>query len=367
MPGHLLLLSLALLVSAFGPSLVLSLPGSELPEPSFAPAAAFTFESAALVSTSTLSIAAEPTGTPTRQPTKSPSPLRPTNTPSPTPVPPTPTHSFARFTDTPTRVSNTPSLTPLSPTPTYYFLRFTATPMRSTRTPQPTSTPARPTGDLVLLPDLRMLPPADFTIETTSGNIRLLRLTNYIMNWGPGRLEILGVSDPVSQRTVVTQHLYRANETFTNRPAGIFVFHPSHDHWHLENFARYEVWSLTSEGVLNENVALAAKVSYCLRDTGRSTLPGAPANPLYLECLDKLQGISVGWIDSYEYDIPDQTVDITALADGVYAVRCIVDPGDLFLETNESNNTSLSYIHITGDTVRQVDRQEALTLINAAQ
>lgn len=367
MPGHLLLLSLALLVSAFGPSLVLSLPGSERPEPSFAPAAAFTFESAALVSTSTLSIAAEPTGTPTRQPTKSPSPLRPTNTPSPTPVPPTPTHSFARFTDTPTRVQNIPSPTPVSPTPTYYFLRFTATPTRGTRTPQPTSAPARPTGDFVLLPDLRMLPPADFTIETTPDNIRLLRLTNYIMNWGPGQLEILGVSDPVSQRTVVTQHLYRVNGTFTNRPAGIFVFHPSHDHWHLENFARYEIWSLTSEGVLNENVALAAKVSYCLRDTGRSTLPGAPANPLYLECLDKLQGISVGWIDSYEYDIPDQTVDITALADGVYAVRCIVDPGDLFLETNENNNTSLSYIHITGDTVRQVDRQEALTLINAAQ
>lgn len=212
-----------------------------------------------------------------------------------------------------------------------------------------------------------MLPPADFTIETTPENTRLLRLTNYIMNWGPGRLEILGESDHVTQRTVVTQHVYRANGTFTNHPAGIFVFHPAHDHWHLENFARYEVWSLNPEGGLLENVALAAKVSYCLRDTGRSTLPGTPAEPLYVECLNKLQGINIGWIDSYEYDIPDQTVDITALADGVYAVRCIVDPGDLFLEANEKNNTSLSYIHITGDTVQEVDRDQAIALLDAVQ
>lgn len=321
------LLTLALLLAACGPSPLPPLPRIE-------PTAL------ALAPTSPPTITPEMTATQTRPPTNTPVPTRATSTPSSTPVP---------------------------PTPTSYPVRLTATPTRGTRTPRPTRELVRPTSDLTaLLPDLRMLPPADFMIETTPENTRLLRLTNYIMNWGPGRLEILGESDPVSQRTVVTQHVYRANGSYAERPAGIFIFHPAHDHWHLENFARYEVWSLTPQGELDERVALAAKVSYCLRDTGRSTLKGTPPDPLYVECLNKLQGINIGWIDSYEYDIPDQTVDISALQDGVYAVRCIVDPGDLFLEANENNNTSLSYIHITGGTVQELEPEEAIAELDAA-
>lgn len=293
-------------------------------------------------------------------------------TPSVTPtnilqLTPLPTRTPTRTT-IPTRVTSTPTPTPISPTPTYYFVRFTATPTRDTRTPRPTQPLARATVDLSpLLPDLRMLPPADFMIETTPDGTRLLRLTNYIMNWGPGRLEVMGVSDAVTQRTVVTQHIYRGNGLYEKRPAGIFIFHPAHNHWHLENFARYEVWSLTPGGEPDTQVALSAKVSYCLRDTGRSTLASAPQNPRYTECLDKTQGISTGWIDSYEFDIPDQTVDVSSLADGVYLVRCVVDPGDLFLEANENNNVSLSFIQISGDSVQELTHEQAIAELDASQ
>jgi hypothetical protein len=228
----------------------------------------------------------------------------------------------------------------------------------------PTEVHRRPTSDLtVLLPDLRMLPPADLTLEITPEGQRLLRLTNYIINWGEGTLEVLGRSDRLSQRTVVTQHIYRANGSFTARPAGMFFFHLAHNHWHFENFAVYALWSLTPEGRLNESVAAMDKVSYCLRDTGRSELPYGPPDQLYTECEADLQGISAGWIDSYEYDLPGQTIDITDLPDGVYALVCTVDPGDRLLELDENNNSALIYVHLQEGTVTEIDRAQMLELL----
>lgn len=286
-------------------------------------------------------------------------------TPSGTPIPPTPTPTgTSTITGTPTRVATTrvppsPSPTRVPATPTR--VPATATPTRYPVTLMPTEIERRPTSDLtVLLPDLRMLPPADLTIEITPEGQRLFRLTNYIINWGRGKLEVLGTSDRLSERTVVTQHVYRANGTYTARPAGMFFFHIAHNHWHFENFAVYALWSLTPQGELNESVAVMDKVSYCLRDTGRSELPYAALNQLYTECEADLQGINAGWIDSYEYDLPGQTIDITALPDGIYALVCTVDPGDRLLELDETNNSALIYVQLQGDTVTEIDRAQML-------
>jgi hypothetical protein len=199
-----------------------------------------------------------------------------------------------------------------------------------------------------------MLAPTDLTIEMTPEGVRQLRLTNYIINRGPGKLEVFGTSDRLTERTVVMQNIYRANGSFTARPAGIFFFHALHNHWHFEDFAVYEVWSLTAGGEPDQSVAVMDKVSYCLRDTGRSVLPGAALYPLYTDCEADLQGINAGWIDSYAYDLPEQTIDITGLEDGVYALICTVDPGDRLRETDEENNGALIYIRLKGDAVGEV-------------
>jgi hypothetical protein len=180
-------------------------------------------------------------------------------------------------------------------------------------------------------------------------------MSHYIFNAGEGKLEVLGESDSITSRTVVTQHLYRADGSFGKHPAGIFLFHPTHNHWHVDNFARYEIWSLTESGGLGAIVAVSDKVSYCLRDTGRSTLASAPRVPGYTECEDKVQGISPGWWDSYTYEMPGQSIDITDLLDGVYAFRSIVDPPNRFLETNELNNASIVYFQLQNNRVRVTD------------
>jgi phosphohistidine phosphatase SixA len=236
---------------------------------------------------------------------------------------------------------------------------------------EPTGTPASPTSPALtqtggssapqstgtpLLPDLQTLPPSDLVIEmNTAGGPKLLRLTNSILNRGPGVMELQGVADQASGRTIVTQRIYSANGLVEQLATGDFVFHPGHTHWHLENFARYEVWTLTSQGELDGVVALTDKVSFCLRDNTRVDIPGAAPQAVYTNCNREVQGISAGWIDTYDYDTQGQIVDITGLPDGEYALRSTTDPEDQLRESDEGNNAAMVYIEIEGNQVSIID------------
>lgn len=229
----------------------------------------------------------------------------------------------------------------------------------------PTGSPLQATNPDFLLPDLRTLPPADIEIER-SGDRKLLRLANAVLNGGPGALEVKGVPDPASERTTVTQHIFTADGTFLARPIGSFVFHPTHRHWHLENFARYELWTLTPEGIRGHLIALTDKVSFCLRDLTRARFLENIPRAAYTSCGREIQGMTVGWVDTYGSHLPGQIVDITHVPDGVYALRSVADPGDLLLEFEEDNNSATTYIRIEGDRVHTLDRGFALTqLFNA--
>jgi hypothetical protein len=241
----------------------------------------------------------------------------------------------------------------------------TSTPTPSTATPQPTATPVVPTATPtfdpnLVLPDLQTLPPRDVVIETTTESRRLLRFTNSILNAGPGTLELLGVLNPATNKTAVTQHIATLTGAIEEHAAGEFVFHPDHDHWHLENFALYEVWSLTPEGDLDAVVAFTDKVSYCNRDNSRSAVAGAAPRARFTGCNRELQGISVGWIDIYTYNTPGQIVDITRVLDGVYALQSTVDPDDYLWEVDDTNNAGVVYFELMGRQVQILDRADAV-------
>ncbi len=206
-----------------------------------------------------------------------------------------------------------------------------------------------------LLPDLQTLPPTDLVIELTESDQRLLRFSNSMLNSGPGTLELVGQFNPDSGEIAVTQHIYTSDGTFEEYATGEFIFHVGHDHWHFENFALYEVWSLTPAGDLDDVVALTDKVSYCIRDDARAEIPGAAVEPVYTVCDQDLQGIAVGWIDIYEFDTPGQIVDITPLPDGVYALQSTVDPADQIREADEANNAAVVYFEVRDDRVRIID------------
>lgn len=184
---------------------------------------------------------------------------------------------------------------------------------------------------------------------------RVIRFSNSILNAGPGVLKVLSQPDPGTQTNSVTQHVYNVDGAYQEYETGVFVFHPDHDHWHLENFALYEVWSLTTDGELDEVVALTDKVSYCLMDETRSDLPNAYPEPTYTLCNQSIQGISPGWIDTYEHNTPGQIVDITDLADGAYALRSTVDPANQLHEMNDNNNAGIAYFELSASDLQMLD------------
>jgi hypothetical protein len=216
-----------------------------------------------------------------------------------------------------------------------------------------------------VLPDLQTMPPTDLVIWIDAQGRKTLRFSNWILNAGPGVLEIWGESNPETEKTSVTQRLYKTDGSYDERPTGDFVFHPTHNHWHTENFALYEVWSVKTGGQPDKVVAVTDKVSYCLRDDRRSALEGATRQGAYFQCNQDKQGMSPGWIDIYSFDTPGQIVDITDVSNGIYMLRSTVDPGNQLVESNNDNNAATVYLEITGNRVRTLNRQTALDRLRA--
>lgn len=208
----------------------------------------------------------------------------------------------------------------------------------------------------VLLPDLAPLPPSDLYISTGSvPGRRVLRLTSAFTNLGSGKLELAGAPTLEGDKAAITQNIYASGEIVAELPAGEFIFHPTHNHWHMENFVSYELWSLDWQGHLEDVAGLTDKVSFCLRDTWRARDAALVAPARYLYCGRGLQGISPGWVDVYTYDLPGQYIDITGLPDGVYAIRLVVDPENYILERRDDNNIVRLNLEIRGRQVRVLE------------
>jgi hypothetical protein len=214
----------------------------------------------------------------------------------------------------------------------------------------------------LMLPDLRTLTPSALYItHNSSTNTTLLRLTNSVWNAGYGPLELWGrVSEDGTTHSVV-QRIFQANSDYQERVVGEFVFHPDHNHWHMESFSLYELWSLAENGTLDRVAATSGKVSYCLRDIHRNPHPDQAPRMGYGTCTYGRQGLSVGWVDVYDHYLPGQSIDISGLADGVYALISTADPYNLIQESDETNNAAVIYLKISGPRVSIVDRPNLLS------
>lgn len=207
---------------------------------------------------------------------------------------------------------------------------------------QPVEAPSPP--DPFRYPNLHTLPPEDVSLAvvTVGGERRhVLRFTNSIWNAGEGPLELRATS---TTTTRVFQRIYGEEGMFEDRLAGEFVFHPAHNHWHFEDFARYELWSkagydgwLQSGRGSGEPEWQMSKVSFCVLDTTKiMDLPDSPPFSPYRTCGRVVQGISVGWADVYESMLEEQWIDLgtESLPDGEYVLRSIADPLNRIFESS---------------------------------
>lgn len=219
-------------------------------------------------------------------------------------------------------------------------------------TPQPP--PSLP-GEPAPLPDLQTLPPFNLVlIEVPSTRRLLLRFSNSIANSGLIDLKLTGRFAYDAETYKVSQNLPvgEGDFAFVELDEGHIHYHAEHYHWHLDDFARYEVWTAAPGGVLRDLVRTNGKVSYCIMDTDR--LAGTTHSSSYHSCGPSLQGLSVGWADTYERHLPGQWVDIGGLPDGFYALRSIVDPGNFLREVNDHNNDVVVTFYLVGGSLQNV-------------
>jgi hypothetical protein len=219
----------------------------------------------------------------------------------------------------------------------------------------------QPVDDLAieapLLPDLRTAPPADLTIEFARGHRRLLRLSNLVWNSGQGALELAGALNPSTQQTIVVQQLARpGSETAFEYVVGEFVYHPTHAHFHLEDFAIYQLWRLTPDGELSTLAASGEKLSYCLMETNvvDRDNPNFTRRRSHTECGQETQGILPGWGDRYNAELDGQIIDITTVPDGRYALLSTANPNGTLLESDFTNNTGAVVIDLRSTRVTVV-------------
>jgi len=182
-----------------------------------------------------------------------------------------------------------------------------------------------------------LLPSETWFIEDdTQTGQRRLRFASLTANIGEGVLDV--ISEPgsgSSQRS--WQRIWGQDLTFWDRPSGEFLYHEGHDHMHFDAFEQYQLLD-ANEAV----VAESSKVSFCLRDSQQVRVGAAVDVGIFLtqpdQCGTKQQSINAGWGDHYNEFLPDQWIDITGVPPGEYVVEITVDPQDLILESDESNN-----------------------------
>ncbi len=214
------------------------------------------------------------------------------------------------------------------------------------------------------LPDLIIDPVIGLVDVFRDGDF--IRFSQATPNVGHGPLRIVGGEDNGDGTQDVLQRIYDDQGGSTERLAGLFEFHPEHNHIHFNEFSEYRLMAAlpdaNDDGVpeVGEILRGGEKTSFCLIDiTQYATNPPLPnAAPVSsgLGC-DTEQQISVGWADIYGAGTPGQEINVEGLPPGQYWLEAVVDPANHFIEVDETNNFARVLIDLRGN-----DHSQAVTV-----
>jgi hypothetical protein len=213
-----------------------------------------------------------------------------------------------------------------------------------------------------LLPDLDTGAPKRLTAAVVgAGESRrvLLGFASFAQNVGAGPLIVQGFRENLGQPTLAAEQIVRlANgNTVTVPDVGHFeyVVDPTHDHFHLLPFMRYELRRASNFSL----VVTDHKTGFCLGDRynvdPETTQPGEPSGRVYNtncgpgtpDLLSLVEGISVGWGDNYEPWRDGQYIELTGLDAGRYVLVHRVNPSRRLQESSYANNASSLLIRLS--------------------
>ena len=202
------------------------------------------------------------------------------------------------------------------------------------------------------LPDLDQRPPLAVSTRwgDAPGSHPLLVFTSSVENVGYGPLIVQGKRASRRVPTMRADQLVQLRGGGFRRIRGVgrlrFNVDPTHSHWHLQPFERYELRTLDGTQIVRDH-----KSGFCLTSDHRSPLPTSgprAKRPLKgSDCArDKrgarslLEGIAVGWGDIYIPAKEGQSIDLTGYTPGDYDLVHRVNVGRVLRESNYANDDS---------------------------
>jgi Lysyl oxidase len=210
----------------------------------------------------------------------------------------------------------------------------------------------------LLLPDLDQRPPLAVSVRWgyPPKHHPLLVFTSSVENVGYGPLIVMARRASRRTPTMRAAQLIELNGGGFKRVGGVgrlrYNVNPSHAHWHLLPFERYELRTLAGAQLLRDH-----KSGFCLTSDHRSPLqtlgPPAPEPLQGSDCardrpraLRLLEGIAVGWGDIYIPAKEGQAIDISGVPPGDYDLVHRVNVGRLLREANYTNDAASMRIRL---------------------
>jgi Lysyl oxidase len=208
------------------------------------------------------------------------------------------------------------------------------------------------TTDSARLPDLDQELPWDLRVTSTGARTRReyrLGFASAVRNIGDGPLIVSGRRRWAGIPTMTADQLVESTDAPMAVVDGVgwlrYVESPDHEHWHLLDFERYQ---LRRAGGDTKRVT-DRKTGFCLGDRYRTrgrALQARPSVPRYTgRCglgatgrLRLVEGISVGYGDDYPANLEGQSLPLTGLPAGRYALVHSVNVQRRLRETDYGNN-----------------------------
>ncbi|MCA9260542.1 MAG: hypothetical protein KDA61_15120, partial [Planctomycetales bacterium] len=191
-----------------------------------------------------------------------------------------------------------------------------------------------------------------------------LRLQTMFANIGDGLFQIRADGSGGESTIPVVQRVFEGVDNgaiYEDYVVGTTVnFHQQHGHIHLDDFSEFQLLEVVvdQDGRLQVGNLAASEVksSFRLHDSARVPMPEfAAALSFESGNTGLFQNVSRGWGDVYSHGTDGQSIDLDGVAMGrKYWLRQIVDPLNLFVEKDETNNVATILINIDrpGDAVR---------------
>jgi hypothetical protein len=206
-------------------------------------------------------------------------------------------------------------------------------------------------------PDLVALPAWSIRIHEQAKR-DFLDFSATVWDGGPASMVVEGFRRPGTNLMDAWEYFIDRNGDVVGRAkVGTLKYdaRPGHEHWHFQQFARYQLLDRDKVGVVD-----SGKEGFCLAPTDPIDLavPGAVWNPGPLGFGGTVCGsqtsiwtrevLPAGWGDSYSQSLPGQSFDITNVPNGTYYVAVEANPLGALYETNSANDVQYRRVILGG-------------------